>query len=250
MTNDTKGEGTRPKLSVVIPAYNEEKTLAGHFDVLVPVLNGVLGTDWEVIVFDDGSIDRTAEVVREYGHERIRVLSHQPNQGKGAAVKAGILASRGDAVLLCDADMATPPVTLLPFLDALSNGAEIVIGNRKDPRSSIARKQPPLRRFLGNGFIWLSSFLTSTSVADFNCGFKLFRGDIARALMTETTAPGWAYDIEILALATRHGYKIVELPVSWSHGVNSCVRLPGDLFKTLREMIRIWVRLHRTAGRL
>lgn len=237
------------QLSVVIPAYNEEKTLAKHFDVLVPVLNDLLGEEWEIIVFDDGSTDRTADVVRDYGHARLRLLAHHPNRGKGSAVCAGVLATCGEVVLICDADMATPPLTLVPFLESLRNGGDIIIGNRRDYRSQITQCQTPLRRFLGGGFIWLSALLTSTAIVDFNCGFKLFRGKIAHELFSATTSRGWAYDIEVLALAARRGYTIIEIPVEWRNGDNSCVRLPGDIFKTLEEMVRIWVRLRRAPGR-
>jgi len=238
-----------PQLSIVIPAYNEGETLARHFDVLVPLLNDLLGNDWEILVLDDGSIDQTAAVVRAYGNECIRVFSHHPNRGKGAAVRAGVSVSRGKAVLVCDADMATPPQTLVPFFEAIHNGADIVIGNRKDPQSQITRKQTRLRRFLGNGFIRLSALLTSTTITDFNCGFKLFRGKIARELFAMTTTNGWAYDIEVLALAARRGCKIIEYPVEWRHGDKSCVRLPGDLFRTLQEMARIGARLRRERSR-
>lgn len=238
-----------PQLSVVIPAYNEERTLARHFDILIPVLTDLHGTDWEIIVFDDGSLDQTAAVVKAYSNERIHTSSHHPNRGKGAAVCAGIALARGDVILICDADMATPPQTLVPFFAAIRNGADIVIGNRKDPQSQIMRQQTWLRRFLGNGFIRLAALLTSTPIVDFNCGFKLFRGEVARELFAMTTTPGWAYDIELLALAARRGHKIVEYPVEWRHGENSCVRLPGDLFKTLWEMARIWWRLRRDPRR-
>lgn len=236
-------------LSVVIPAYNEEQTLPGHLDTLLPVLCRLCGDSWEVLVVDDGSGDRTAAVVRARGDERILLLSHRPNRGKGVAVKTGVLASRGDAVLVCDADMATPPEMLETFLQELGKGADLVIGNRKSPEARITLPQTPLRRFLGSGFIRLARLVTATAFADYNCGFKLLRGSAARDLFTAVQTGGWGYDIEVLGLAVRRGYRVTEHPVEWRHGDNSCVRLPGDLFKTLRELALIRNRLQREARR-
>lgn len=231
------------ELSIVIPAFNEEATLAGHLDELIRVLSLNQLREWEIIVFDDGSTDATFEVVGKYGHPQVRLMRHTPNRGKGAAVRAGVLASRGEAVLVCDADMATPPAMLLPFLEELRQGADMVIGNRNDPCSSITIRQPPLRRLMGKGCIWLARQITATRLSDYNCGFKLFRGDLARNLFAQTITNGWAYDIEVLNLASRQGCKVVELPVEWRHGDDSCVRLPFDIFRTLGEMVRIWLRL-------
>jgi dolichyl-phosphate beta-glucosyltransferase len=155
------------------------------------------------------------------------------------------LATRGKVILICDADMSTPPATLISFLDSLNSGADIVIGNRKNSQSNIRLKQPPIRRILGKGFIWLSTLATNTSISDFNCGFKLFRGDVAREIFEATTTNGWAYDIEMLAIAVRRGKKVVEHPVIWEHYHNSSVRLLQDIVKTLWEMMFVWLKLKK-----
>lgn len=245
MTKTARGVAQTPELSVVIPAYNEEKALPGHFAALAPLLDRLFGDSWEVIVFDDGSEDKTFEVTAAYGHPRIKALRHAPNRGKGAAVRSGFLATKGKRVLLCDADMSTPPETLPEFLAALSSGADIAIGNRVDKRARITRRQSLARRFFGTGFIYLSRFVTRTAIEDFNCGYKLFRGDLARELLGAAKTARWAYDIEVLALAVRRGCKIAEIPVEWRHMDNSNVRLATDIFRTLGELAKIWLRLKR-----
>lgn len=233
------------KLSVVIPAYNEESILAKHFDILVPLLQELFADRWEVLVVDDGSRDRTADVVVDYAHPAVSLLSPGVNRGKGAALRDGVMASRGELVLMCDADMATPPHMLRAFLDALHADVDIVIGNRRSPLSRIVRKQSLSRRVLGTCYKLLSTWLTGVDVADVNCGFKLFRGDLARRIFALATTAGWAIDIEILALAVHEGAEIVDVPVEWRDGDKSEVRIVHDTLATLVHMLKLSVRLRR-----
>jgi dolichyl-phosphate beta-glucosyltransferase len=230
-------------ISVVIPAYNEVDTLPPHLARLVPLLERVAPQSWEVIVADDGSTDRTPEVVESLGLGQVRVLRGGANAGKGAAVRRGVAASVGDMVLTCDADMATPPETLVPFVEALRAGADIVIGNRRAAQARIERPQPWVRRVLGAGFLALCRRLTGVRLQDYNCGFKLFRGEVAREIMSQVQTDGWAIDMESLAIAVRRGARVVEVPVVWRSGDRSAVRVVRDVFATLREMVRIWWRL-------
>jgi dolichyl-phosphate beta-glucosyltransferase len=236
----------RRMLSVVIPAYNEEETLPAHLARLAPVLERVGAGGWEVLVVDDGSTDRTAAVVEGLGlSPRVRLVRAPVNRGKGAALRLGVGATTGELVLTCDADMATPPETLLPFVEALRGGADVVIGNRRDPAAAIERPQTWLRRTLGSGYLALCRWMTGVRLQDYNCGFKLFRGAVAREVMASTTTDGWAIDMESLALAVRQGRRVVELPVAWRAGDGTTVRLYRDVAATLAEMVRIWWRLRR-----
>lgn len=238
-----------PVLSIVIPAYNEATSLPPHLEILVPLLNSVIGDRWEVLVVDDGSTDQTVKVIESLGYgPRIRVLRSAENRGKGAALRRGVAESQGAMVLTCDADMSTPPEMLLPFLSALEQGADIVIGTRRSPEAKIARRQPWVRRFLGTGYLTLCRKLTGVRLSDFNCGFKLFRGETARELMAAARIDGWAIDMETLALAGRRHLTVRELPVSWSDSSRSAVRLARDVPATLREMFRIWCHLRRGTG--
>lgn len=236
-------------ISVVIPAYNEADTLPVHLARLLPLLGQVAGPEWEVVVIDDGSTDDTVRVVESLGlAPRVRVLRAPANRGKGAAIRLGVAATAGEMVLTCDADMATPPESLPVFVDALRGGADIVIGNRRCPQARIERRQPWFREKLGEGYLRLCRQLTGVKLDDYNCGFKLFRGPVAREIMAMTTTDGWAIDMESLALAARRGYRVAEIPVVWRDGERTSVRLRRDIAATFREMLRIWWRLRKADG--
>jgi dolichyl-phosphate beta-glucosyltransferase len=230
-------------LSVVIPAYNEEATLAKHFDILVPLLQSVCRDAWEVIVVDDGSSDRTVEVAAAYGHPAIRTLTLEVNRGKGAALCAGMAETTGARVLMCDADMSTPPDQLRSFWAAMDAGAEIVIGNRRCPEAQIVRKQSLLRRTLGKMYIFFATAMLGVSVRDINCGFKLFQGDLARELFAAAQTERWAIDLEILARAAKSGSRVVELPVVWCDADKTNVNVLWDVWRTFWHVLHLFSRL-------
>jgi dolichyl-phosphate beta-glucosyltransferase len=214
--------------------------------VLRPLLQSLSPDDWEIVLVDDGSSDGTGDVIARLAQDpRVRGATHPRNLGKGAAVRAGVLASRGDAVLMCDADMSTPPATLREFLAALQQGADLVIGNRKSGAARIERWQPPLRVWLGLGFTRLANGLTGLSISDYTCGFKLFRGPPGRELFRATETPGWSFDVEILLRAARAGLVVREIPVTWRHVDDTRVRIARDVLRSFAELLSIWRRLGR-----
>lgn len=237
-------------ISVVIPVYNEAGCLAAHVDALRPVLQELSPEGWEVVLVDDGSADGTgAEIARLAAADpRVRGLAHERNRGKGAAVRTGVLATRGDAVLFCDADMSTPPGTLREFLAALRDGSQVVIGNRKSRAARIERWQPPLRVWLGLGFTRLANLLTGLRVSDYTCGFKLFAGEAGRDVFRATQTPGWSFDVEVLARAARAGLAVREIPVTWRHVDDTRVRIARDVLRSFAELLSIWRRLGRNRG--
>ncbi len=235
-------------ISVVIPVYNEAACLPAHVDALGPLLTGLRGEAWEIVLVDDGSSDGTgatiAQLARQHaGH--VRSETHARNLGKGAAVRTGVLATRGDAVLFCDADMSTPPDTLAEFLAALEAGADVVVGNRKVRGATIERWQPPLRTWLGLGFTRLANLMTGLSIGDYTCGFKLLRGDAARRLFAQVQTSRWSFDVELLALAAREGLAVREIPVRWHHVDDTRVRVARDVVRSFRELLAIRRRLGR-----
>ena len=234
-------------ISVVIPVYNEAGCLREHVEALRPLLTELAGNDWEIVLVDDGSSDGTGAEIAALaaGDPHVRGCAHAVNRGKGAAVRTGVLATRGDAVLFCDADMSTPPGTLREFLAAMAAGADVVIGNRKSGAARIERWQPPIRTWLGLGFTRLSNAMTGMSVSDYTCGFKLFRGEPGRAVFAETETSGWVFDVEIIARAARRGLVIREVPVTWRHVDDTRVRVLRDVIRSFMELLALRRRLGR-----
>lgn len=235
-----------PQLSIVIPAMNEERRLPRTLHRVVEYLRGRSET-WEVIVVDDGSRDRTADIVEELSKEldepRLSVLRLPKNQGKGGAQREGVAHSRGARVLLMDADLATPIEELEPLWKAMDRGADIAIGSRALPTSNITRPQSLPRVLLGSaGNLWIRFFAVS-GIYDTQCGFKLFRGDLARKLFAVGRENRFAIDIELLCMAQRVFHAdIAEIGVKWEHQDLSSVRW-RDYVDVLARVARIGMRI-------
>ena len=237
-----------PGLSVVIPVYNEALVLERTFAELVPFLED-LGRDFEIVCVDDGSADRSAEILAAAAERdpRIRWERLPENRGKGAAVRAGVRAAGGERVLFLDADLSTPLEETRGFLGALDSGYDVAIGNRRAPGSEITRRQPWLRESLGKGFTVLTRTLLAPGVHDFTCGFKCFRAEAAHAIFERSTLDGWAFDAELVVIAQELGLKLVQLPVAWKHEDDTKVRLGSAVLGSLRDLVVIFAR--RLRGR-
>ena len=235
--------GNPPRLTVVIPAYNEEKRI---LDTLGRVHDHLASQDYtsEILVVDDGSIDDTLHVVQGFAdeHSSVRTLHHEPNRGKGYAVRAGVLSARGENVLICDADLATPIEELDSFWKHLSAGADIVIASRALADSRLVQRQPPYREFAGRMFNFLVQVLAVPGIHDTQCGFKLVRGEVGRHVFALCTLNGFSFDIEMLHIALRLGYRIAEVPVAWYHRPGSKVRMLRDGPAMLMDLLRMRVR--------
>ncbi|MCL4223312.1 MAG: glycosyltransferase family 2 protein [Myxococcales bacterium] len=245
-------DAQRPSLSLVIPAYNEAARIGPTLARVTAFLDA-RAERYEVIVVDDGSRDATRDVVTAIARERprVRLLPLPANAGKGAAVRAGVLASRGRDVLFSDADLSTPIEELERLEAALRAGADVAIGSRAVP-GDVHREQPLLRRLQGRGFhlvVRALGFRAVAAIRDTQCGFKLFRGPVARALFGELTLAGFAFDVELLELA-HDRFRIAEVPVAWTHADGSKVRPGVDALRMLRDLTRIrwgWLRRGRPA---
>ena len=235
----------RPTLSIVIPAYNEEARIAGTLRETRAFLDRRAGTA-EILVVDDGSRDTTPALVAAQASEdaRIKLLKQPQNRGKGAAVRAGMLASRGERVLFMDADLATPLDELARLEAALAAGADIAIASRGLPESQIIHRQHPLRQTLGKTFNLLVRTLSMAGFRDTQCGFKLFTRAAADALFAEATVDRYAFDVEILLLA-RGRFRVAEVPVVWRHVEESKVSVLRDATRMAYDVARLRLRLRR-----
>ncbi|HVG09888.1 MAG TPA: dolichyl-phosphate beta-glucosyltransferase, partial [Thermoanaerobaculia bacterium] len=189
----------RCDISVVIPAYNEAERLGSTLERTVDYLSR-RGLSYEVLVVDDGSRDRTVQVAETFADRGVRVIRHEQNRGKGAAVKTGVLASRGAEVLLSDADASTP-IEQLEKLQRRMPEAQVVLGSRAVAGADIRQHQPFYREVMGKTFNRLIRLVGVRGLYDTQCGFKLLAGEAAREIAAELTVDGFAYDVELVWLA-------------------------------------------------
>jgi dolichyl-phosphate beta-glucosyltransferase len=229
----------RPWLSVVIPTYDEARRIPATLRAI-----DAYARRWhrpvELIVVDDGSSDRTVDVVRELGAELsigLRLLRYAPNRGKGFALKVGFAASRGELVLFSDADLATSFDCSDGLLAELEH-AEVAIGSRKMDGASIQVRQSWLRERMGKAFTFLVRQLIA-DVSDVTCGFKAFRGDAGRDLFARCRIYDWSFDAELLHIAQVRNMRVVEVPVVWCDQEGTKVRLVRDSLASLRGLARI-----------
>jgi dolichyl-phosphate beta-glucosyltransferase len=212
-----------PELSVVIPAFNEEKRLGPTLKRMRAYLQK---RSAEVLVADDGSTDGTVALVLAMakGWPALKLVRLGSNQGKGAAVKAGVEAARGKRILFSDADLSTP-IEELPALEkALQKGAAVAIGSRALDRARTSVRQPLYREVAGRAFNTLVQWLTVPGLEDTQCGFKLFDAKTAKRLFALQQVSRFGFDVEVLYLARKAGLNIVELPVRWQNSPETKVR--------------------------
>lgn len=239
-TPSTTERGAPPKLSVVIPAYNEEQRLPATLERIAAYLD-TQPWPYEIVVADDGSSDGTGNVVEAAAarNPSIRLLRYTPNHGKGYAVRYAMPRAAGQYLLMSDADLSTPIEEVHKLWARLEDGAEIAIGSRALRDSNLAVHQPLLREMIGRTFNLVVRILAVPGIADTQCGFKLFRREAALALFPQLTIDGWCFDVEALYLARRLGYRIDEVPVTWINSPNTKVNVLRDFRRTVSELLRI-----------
>ncbi len=240
-----------PYLSLIIPAYNEGTRLGATLRMVTDYL-GSQTYRWELLVVDDGSDDETLPLARAFAADHaslpVRVIGN-PHRGKAYAVRTGVLAARGKVVGFTDADLATPIDTLAAAIDRFAAGADVVIGSREGP-GAVRRDEPAYRHLMGRVFNGLVQIIALPGIQDTQCGFKFMRGPVARKLFAVThlydeqsAAPQGpavtGFDVELLYLARRHGYRIAEVAVVWQYVSESKVNPLRDTLRNLRDLLLV-----------
>ncbi len=233
-----------PKLTLVIPAYNEARRLGASLDAL-SVFLAQTDIDANVIVVDDGSTDATADVALSYvvSDRPVDVITLTGQRGKGAAVRAGMLAADADVIGFVDADLSTPLDELPRVLEAFDRGYDVVIGSRAMSRSRTLRAQSTARRVGARMFRAITPTIAGLrGFPDSQCGFKFCRREAARDLFGGTVIERWVFDVEMLRLAVHRGYRVAQIPVAWRDHPGSRLRPSLVAFGVLRDLVRIRLR--------
>jgi dolichyl-phosphate beta-glucosyltransferase len=229
-------------LSVVIPVYNEQDRVLPALEKIIPYLSG-RGKAWEVIVVDDGSADSTAGLVREFASRfsGVRLISYKPNRGKGYAVRTGVMDSRGDNVLFTDVDLSAPIEESAKLLACLDSGCDVAVGSRNLSDSNT--RTSPLRKFVGLVFNFIVRSALLPGISDTQCGFKCFRAAAAKKIFGELENEGFTFDVEALYLAKLNGFRMKEVPITWSQSDSSRVNVFRDSIKMFSDILEIRKRL-------
>ncbi len=229
-----------PRLSIVIPAYNESARIEA---ALSSVLAWVASVPWEteVLVIDDGSTDNTSAIVHRWMASRpsLHLIQNPGNRGKGYSVRNGLLQASGQIVLFSDADLSAPIEEAQRLIDAIEAGSDVAIGSRWLDKQRQTIHQPLYRRFFGRCFNWVTRKVMGLPFKDTQCGFKAFRRDAAQTIFRLQTIERWGFDPEILFIARKLRYRIVEVPVTWGHDERSRISYLKDGMKMLQEMGQI-----------
>jgi dolichyl-phosphate beta-glucosyltransferase len=228
----------QPLLSIVLPAYNEETRLPESLKAITDFVSQKT-YPVEVLVVDNNSTDRTSAIVQEYARECpfVRGL-FEGTQGKGAAVRTGMLAARGRYRFICDADLSMPVEEIDKFLPPLLDHFDIAIASREAP-GAFRYDEPWYRHLMGRVFNTVVRWFAVPGLQDTQCGFKMFRAEVAENIFPLQTMNGWSFDVEILYAARSWGYKIVEVPIHWYYKSNTRIHPIRDSIDMLVEVFRI-----------
>lgn len=229
-------------LSIVIPAYNEESRIGRSLSLIIDYLNKK-AFNWEIIVVDDGSRDKTKEIIKGFMYDnRISLVENEQNRGKGYSVKKGILSAKGKFILFSDADLSTPIEEIDKLFFYLKSGYDIAIGSRGLEESKIIVPQFWVRQTMGKIFNFIIRFFIFPGIKDTQCGFKLFKGQVAKKVFSILKIKGFAFDVEVLYIAKNLNLKVREVPIKWYNSPKSKVNPTIHSFKMLTDIYKIKMR--------
>lgn len=220
-------------ISVILPIHNEEKILKKNVKSLEATLTRMFD-DFEIILSEDGSTDKSPEIVKSLKSKRVRILQNGKRMGKGAAIRYAASYANGNIIMFMDADLATNPEKVKELVKLLNDGAAIVIGSRYH-RSSRS-KRTLLRLAASKSFNFLVKLLLGSKLSDHQCGFKAFRKDLILPILNKVENKNWFWDTELLIRAQRSGLRVDEIPIEWSEAPESKFRLLKDTYHMARSL--------------
>jgi glycosyltransferase involved in cell wall biosynthesis len=227
-----------PFLSIIIPAFNEETRLPNTLEQIVAFLQEQSYAA-EVLVVENGSRDRTFEIASGFAQRYPNLhVFQQKQKGKGNAVRHGMLEARGEYRFMCDADLSMPIAELSKFLTPTLNGADIAIASR-EVKGAVRYNEPYLRHLTGRVFNNLIRLLVLPGLQDTQCGFKCFRAQVVEAIFSYQTLNGWSFDVEILYIAQRKGYRIREVPIHWYFSADTKISILRDSWHMFLDLLVI-----------
>jgi dolichyl-phosphate beta-glucosyltransferase len=233
-------------LSIIIPALNEERRLGPTLEEIRRFFDEK-GTDYEVIVIDDGSRDRTSESAlssRVHGSGKLKLLKNEKNMGKGYSVKRGVQEATGELILFTDADLSTPVSEFDKLFLGIENGNDIAAGSRSIGASHLIKRQPLYRQTMGRTFNMIIRLILNEDLKDTQCGFKLIKKEAAKTLFGKMSINGFAFDAELFFLARKLKYAVEEIGVRWENSPDSRVHPVLSSLEMLRDTVRIRI-LHK-----
>jgi len=230
-------QGSEPLLSIIIPAYNEERRLPKSLDQIVEFIEQQ-DEPMEVLIVENGSVDRTTEIAEAYAakYPFIRVLHSE--KGKGAAVKVGMLEGQGRYLFMCDSDLSMPIAEVRKFLPPALDDYDVAIASREGPGAN-RYGEPEYRHMMGRVFNLVVRILAIPGFQDTQCGFKSFRREVARDIFGDLTMTGWAFDVEALYIALQRGYKVMAVPIDWYFDGDSRVSGMRDTGRMVGDVMQI-----------
>jgi glycosyltransferase involved in cell wall biosynthesis len=233
----TNAASPEPKLSIIIPAYNEEWRLPDTLKKITAWMQTITFVV-EVLIVENGSRDRTTEIAESYARQFNNITVLHSSKGKGAAVREGMLHGKGEYLFICDADLSMPIAEVENFLPPCAAGYHIVIGSREAPGAK-RYNEPFHRHLIGRVFNAIVRVLVVPDFDDTQCGFKLFQREVARDVFVRQTISGWTFDVEVIYLALRYGYRVTEVPIHWYFNLDSRVSILQDTWQMFYDLVRI-----------
>ena len=230
-------------LSIIIPAYNEEKRLLPTLKKIGAYLS-TKDFSYEIIVVDDGSTDNTLQMIRDFASsdKHVVILTNEQNRGKGYSVRKGMLSARGKYIFFTDADLSTPIEEVEKCLPYLINGYDVVIGSRSLPESDIIVHQPWYREKMGKIFNFMVNMVLLKGIIDTQCGFKGFKRDAVKTVFSRCKIDGFSFDVEALYLSRKYNFKIKEIPIRWENSTSSKVSPIKHSLQMFKDLVGIKIK--------